>query len=291
MARGASSFVAAVGPSGAELVMHETMRSPSWALVTGASAGIGEAFARELARRGHALVLVARRRERLEALARELEATHGTRTLVVELDLARDDAVRTLHARTEAAGIAVDFIVNNAGYGVPGHLAAQAWEAHRDFIRVLMAVPVELCWRYLPAMQARGRGYVVNVASLAGLMPGSAGHTLYAASKAFLIRFSQSLALENAARGIKVTALCPGFTYSEFHDVTGARAIVSRMPGFMWMRADEVAVDGIEAALRGDVVRVCGAVNRVLAFFGKHLPDRLGLLLMKRQSKRFRVQD
>ncbi|HVF34897.1 MAG TPA: SDR family NAD(P)-dependent oxidoreductase, partial [Candidatus Saccharimonadia bacterium] len=131
----------------------------------------------------------------------------------------------------------------------------------------------------------------VNVASLAGLMPGSAGHTLYAASKSFLIKFSQSLALENAARGVSVTALCPGFTYSEFHDVTGARAIVSKMPDFMWMRADEVAVDGVDAVLRGDVVRISGAVNRAIAFFGKHLPDRLGLLLMKRQSKRFRVQD
>ncbi|HVF34331.1 MAG TPA: SDR family oxidoreductase, partial [Candidatus Saccharimonadia bacterium] len=267
--------------------MHDHTPAPGWALVTGASAGIGAAFARELARRGHALVLVARRRDRLEALARELGATHGVRTLVVALDLAREDAVAELHATTEAAGVAVEMLVNNAGYGVTGHLPAQPWVSHRDFIRVLMSAPVELCWRYVPAMQARGRGYVVNVASLAGLMPGSAGHTLYAASKSFLIKFSQSLALENAARGVHVTALCPGFTYSEFHDVTGARAIVSKMPDFMWMQADEVAADGVDAVLRGDVVRICGAVNRAIGFFGKHLPDGLGLLLMQRQSKRF----
>ena len=271
--------------------MNDPTSASPWALVTGASAGIGAAFARELARRGYSLVLVARRRDRLEALARELESGLGVRTLVVECDLARAESVAELHARTEAAGIAVEMLVNNAGYGVTGHLQAQPWERHRDFIGVLMSAPVELCWRYLPAMQARGRGHIVNVASLAGLMPGSAGHTLYAASKSFLSKFSQSLALENSPRGVNVTALCPGFTYSEFHDVTGARAIVSKMPRMMWMHADAVAADGVEAVLRGDVVRIPGAVNRVIAWFGKHLPDQLGLLLMKRQSRRFRVQD
>ncbi len=266
----------------------ETQR---WALVTGASAGIGAAFARQLARRGCALVLVARRRDRLETLARELEAAHGTRTLVVELDLARPDAGAALQERTQTEGIFVETLVNNAGYGVTGHFPAQPWETHRDFIQVLMTGLAELCHRYVPEMQRRGRGRIVNVASLAGLMPGSAGHTLYAASKAFVIKFSQSLALENAARGVHVTALCPGFTYSEFHDVTGARPIVSKLPKFMWMTADEVAAEGLDAVERGDVVFINGRVNRAIWFVGKHLPDRLGLAMMRRQSRRFRVQD
>lgn len=262
-----------------------------WALVTGASAGIGAAFARELARRGHALVLVARRRDRLEALAGELAAAHGTRTLVVDLDLARVDSVRELHERTQAEGIHVDCLVNNAGYGVGGTFPSQPWEVHRDFLQVLVTGLAEACWRYLPAMQAAGRGRIVNVASLAGLMPGSAGHTLYGAAKAFVIRFSQSLALENRARGVHVTALCPGFTRSEFHDVTGTRAIVSKMPEFMWMPAEAVAAQGLDAVERGDVVYVNGRVNRAIWFMGKHLPDRLGLALMRRQSKRFRAQE
>ena len=264
--------------------------SPRWALVTGASAGIGAAFARELAARGYALVLVARRRERLEALAAELGAAHATRTLVVELDLARTEAGRELRARTDAEGVFVEFLVNNAGYGVTGHFDSQPWEAHRDFIQVLMTSVAELCHLYLPAMQARGRGCIVNVASLAGLIPGSAGHTLYAAAKSFVIKFSQSLALENGARGVHVTAVCPGMTYTEFHDVTGARAIVSKLPRFMWMDATAVAREGVDAALRGEVVRVNGRVNRAIHFIAKHLPERLGLALMRRQSRRFRVQ-
>lgn len=261
------------------------------ALVTGASAGIGTAFARELARRGYDLVLVARRRERLEQLGAELGAAHGARCLPVAIDLALPDAPRHLFEATESAGLAVEMLVNNAGYGVPGTLTAPPWTAHRDFVEVMMTAPVALCWHYLPGMQRRGRGHVINVASLAGIMPGSAGHTLYAASKAFLIKFSQSVALENRHRGVHALALCPGFTYSEFHDVTGARALVSKMPRWMWMDADEVAREGVDAALRGEVVRVTGRVNRLLAFVGKHLPDRLALAMMARQSRRFRVAD
>ena len=262
-----------------------------WALVTGASAGIGAAFARELAASGHSLVLVARRRDRLEALAKELQDAHGTQYLVLEADLAQPEAPREIHEATTRAGVAVEVLVNNAGYGVPGSLVSQPWERHRDFMQVLMTAACELCHLYLPAMRERGHGTIINVASLAGIMPGSAGHTLYAASKAFAIRFSQSLALENEAKGIRVCAVCPGFTWSEFHDVTGARDLVSKMPRWMWMSAEDVARQGLAAAARGRVVYVPGRVNAVLAFMGKHLPDSLALPLMRRQSKRFRVSD
>lgn len=262
-----------------------------WALVTGASAGIGAEFARQLAARGYALVLTARRADRLAALARELGERHGTPTEVVALDLADPAAPEALHAHTESAGIAVEMLVNNAGYGLPGQLVSQPWQAHRDFIEVMVTAPAALAWRYLPSMRARGRGYIVNVASLAGLVPGSAGHTLYGASKAWLIKFSQSLALEGAPHGIRVSALCPGFTYSEFHDVNGARAIVSRMPKYMWMDAAPVVRAGIEAVLRGEVVCVPGRVNRFIKFLTKHLPDRMALAMTARRSRQFRVQD
>lgn len=139
-------------------------------------------------------------------------------------------------------------------------------------------------------MQRRNYGHIVNVASLAGLIPGSAGHTLYAASKAFLIKFSQSLALENAARGVKVCAVCPGFTYSEFHDVTGTRKIVSTMPKWMWLSAAEVARQGVDAVERGDIVYVTGRVNRVIKSLAKLLPDRFALRLVQKRSKNFRAQ-
>ena len=142
--------------------MSDEQRGP-WALVTGASAGIGAAFAGELA---------ARRADRLEALAAQLRDRHRTESRVIACDLADPAAPDRLFQETEAAGIAVDFLVNNAGYGVPGALTSQPWERHRDFIQVLMTAPVELCYRYLPGMRARRVGHIANIASLAGHVPG-----------------------------------------------------------------------------------------------------------------------
>ncbi len=261
------------------------------ALVTGASAGIGRAFAIELAARGHDLVLTARRRERLDELAADLQRTHGTRSHVVSMDLVDPTAPEALAASVAEAGFAIDVLINNAGYGVPGSLVSQPWPVHRDFVQVMMTAPVELCWRFLPGMRERRRGTIINVASLAGLTPGSAGHTLYGGSKAFLIRFSQSLAFENAAFGIRVSALCPGFTYSEFHDVTGTRPQVSQLPKWMWMSAADVVREGLDAAAQGRVVHVTGRPNRLIKALVEVLPDRAAEALMRRQSKRFRAAD
>lgn len=260
-------------------------------LVTGASAGIGEAFARELAARGHDLVLVARRTERLQALAEELHERHGTHAHVLPADLADPTAPRQLVDALQSLGLSVDWLVNNAGYGVPGTFDASDWPVHADFLQVLLAAPTELAWRLLPGMRERAYGRIVNVASLAGHVPGSAGHTLYAASKAYLIKFSQSLALENRHWGVHVCALCPGFTRSEFHDVTGTRALVGKLPRFMWQDAQTVAREGIDAVERGEAVHVTGRVNRAIKAMAKLMPDRLALWLSARESRRYRQLD
>jgi short-subunit dehydrogenase len=265
------------------------MPSNRRALVTGASAGIGEAFARELARRGCDLVLTARRADRLETLAKELHERHAIEAIVAPLDLARTDAPEALVAALEAQGLSIDVLVNNAGYGVPGYLEDQPWEAHAAFIQVLMTAPTELAYRLLPGMKARGYGRILNIASLAGHVPGSAGNTLYAASKSYLIKFSQSLALECAGTGVNATAVCPGFTLSEFHDVTGSRELVSKMPGFMWMDASTVARQGLDAADAGKAVYVNGRVNRAVKSLFKLMPDALALKLVQRQGRRFRT--
>lgn len=262
-----------------------------WALVTGASAGIGAAFARELASRGSSLVLTARREDRLAALAADLRARHGTRVECIAADLADPTAPSALCAEIERRRIAIDILVNNAGYGVPGSYLVPSWPTHAAFVQVMLTAPCELVYRLLPAMQRRGYGRVVNVASLAGLVPGSPGHTLYGASKAFLIKFSQSLALENLKHGVNVCAVCPGFTYSEFHDVTGTRGIVSQMPKWMWLTADEVARSGMDAVERGEIVYVTGRVNRAIKTLFKLLPDRFALRTMRKRSKNFRTQD
>ncbi|MGN2251801.1 SDR family NAD(P)-dependent oxidoreductase [Frateuria sp. GZRe12] len=260
-------------------------------LVTGASAGIGAAFARQLAARGHDLILVARRTERLHALAAELHEHRGVQAHVLPADLADPTAPRQLVDVLHEQKLQVDWLVNNAGYGVPGTFEASDWPVHADFLQVLLTAPTELAWRLLPGMRGRGYGRIVNVASLAGHVPGSAGHTLYAASKAYLIKFSQSLALENRHRGVHVCALCPGFTWSEFHDVTGTRALVGKLPRFMWQDAQAVVREGIEAVERGEAVHVTGRVNRAIKALTKLTPDRLALWLSARESRRYRQLD
>ena len=203
-------------------------------------------------------------------------------------DLAADDAAASLVEAIAARGWRVDWLVNNAGYGLPGSFEASDWNTHAAFLRVLLEVPTELTHRLLPAMRARGYGRIVNVASLAGFMPGSDGHTLYGAVKAYLILFSQSLALECRGSGINVCALCPGFTRSEFHDVTGMRASVDRMPAFMWQSAEAVVAEAIAAVEAGEAVRVTGRVNRAIKAIVGMIPDRVALWISARQSYRFR---
>jgi hypothetical protein len=268
--------------------MTSSGNGQGWALVTGASAGIGEAFARELARRGWNLVLTARRLDRLATLAGELTGQCGVRCVTIVADLADPGAPAAIFAATRSQGLDIDLLVNNAGYGVPGRFHEADWPTHRAFLEVLMVAPAALTHLYLPGMRERRRGRIANIASLAGWMPGSIGATLYAASKSYLIKFSQSLALENRPVGVTCTAVCPGFTYSEFHDVTGSRELVSKMPRAVWMSSAEVARIGVDATLAGEVVCVTGRVNRLLKFFGKHVPDRLGLWLMERRSRDFR---
>jgi hypothetical protein len=271
--------------------MNPNPQISRWALVTGASAGIGAAFARELAARSVALVLTARREDRLTTLAAELLSHYGVRTECIAADLADATAPEKLCAEIARRGIAIDILVNNAGYGVPGSFLTPTWQTHADFIQVMMTAPCELVYKLLPAMQQRGYGCIVNIASLAGFVPGSAGHTLYGASKAFLIKFSQSLALENTAHGVNVCAVCPGFTYSEFHDVTGTRGIVAKMPRWMWQSADQVARIGMVAVERGEIVCVTGRVNRAIKALMKLLPDRFALRMTQKRSKNFRAPD
>ena len=259
------------------------------ALVTGASAGIGAEFARQLAASGHALVLTARRADRLAALADELKQAHGVAADCIAADLADPHTPAALCDELSRRGLAIDVLVNNAGYGVPGSLRSQPWQVHADFIQVMITAPTELAWRLLPGMRERRYGRIVNIASLAGHVPAPAGHTLYAASKAYLIKFSQALSLENRGTGVNVCALCPGFTYSEFHDVTGSRQLVSQMPKWLWMHADRVVREGLAAVERGDAVYIPGRVNRAIKGLIKLLPDRVGMHMAVRQGKKFRV--
>jgi short-subunit dehydrogenase len=259
------------------------------ALVTGASAGIGASFARILASHGYDVALTARRADRLDKLAEEISLRFGVEALTVAADLAEPEAPGQILDHLTAHGRTVDALVNNAGYGLAGAYADTRWEDQQSFIQVMMTAPAELAHRVLPGMIHRGFGRIVNVASLAGLVPGSAGHTLYGGVKAFLVRFSQSLHMETQGSGVHVSALCPGFTYSEFHDVNGTRAQISAStPPWLWLGADEVAAAGYEAVEANRAICVPGAPNKAIAAISKLIPDDWQLALMASQSSRFR---
>ena len=257
-------------------------------LITGASAGIGAAIAREYASRGWDLALTARREEPMVALAKELKEDFGTTSHIFPLDLFQPDATADLMKRINKKGVRIDGLVNNAGYGHPGMFMQSEWEDHANFIQLMLTAPTELCHAVLPSMREEGFGRIINVASLAGHVPSSKGHTLYAAVKAYLIKFSQSLNMEYGDEGIHTSALCPGFTYSEFHDVNGTRSAMNKMPDFMWMEADECAELGVEACEMNRAIFIPGTVNKFIAILARALPDSLSSSLMARNSQKFR---
>lgn len=241
------------------------------ALVTGASSGIGVDFARELAARGANLVLVARREERLRALAEELERTHGVRTRVLAADLAKPDAPRALHDRLRGEGLAVDVLVNNAGFGVYGPFLDVAWERERQMIELDVLALVHLTKLFAADMRARGYGRVLQVASIGAFQP-SPTYAAYSAAKAFVQSFGEALACELRGTGVSVTVVSPGVTESEFLAVAGQRR--SLFQRLTVMPSAKVARIGVRALERGRPLVVPGFANALTAFSMRFLPRR-----------------
>jgi short-subunit dehydrogenase len=256
------------------------------ALITGASAGIGAAFAEVFAAEGWNLVLVARREDRLRALADRLTAASGISVTVIAADLADPRAAQRIVSKLALLGVQVDALVNNAGYGVPGAYLRSPWSRHDAMLHVMVTCIAELTYLVLPGMVERGYGRIINIASLAGLVPSPGGHTLYAATKAFVIKFSEALGHEVRAKGVYVTALCPGFTYSEFHDVTGTREQMTKLPRWLWLDAPTVARQGYDAAMAGAPLHINGRVNRTIAALVKYAPQWLVRSVEKRLGHR-----
>ena len=235
-------------------------------LITGCSTGIGRALAHEFSRRGNLVYATARNADAIADLQ-----SHGIRTAALDVDDA--GSIRAMVERLAHDGIDVDVLVNNAGYGVPGLYLNVPWAVQETMLQVMVVGVAELTRRLWPGMIERGYGRVINVASLAGLVPAPAGHTLYGATKAFLIKFSEALAQEGRPHGVHVTALCPGFTRSEFHDVTGTREQMNKLPSWFWLDADTVARIGFEAVEAGTTVCVTGRLNRAIALAVRYLPQ------------------
>jgi uncharacterized protein len=248
------------------------------ALVTGASSGIGEAFARALALRGEDLVLVARSEERLRALADELAARHHVRADVITADLSDPAAPAAIVAELAARGIEIGTLVNNAGFGSHGRFDQLDGARELDEVQVNVYAPVALAHALLPAMLARERGAIVNVASTAAFQPVPYMAT-YGATKAFVLSFSEALAEEVRARGVKVVALCPGQTSTAFFEgIDEARVGRARTP-------EQVVATALRALDRGRVVAVDGWANYALANAGRFAPRRVTAAIAARLQK------
>ncbi len=241
------------------------------ALVTGASAGIGREFSLFLAEKGHDLVLVARREERLIEVKKLVAERYGVRAMVIAEDLSHAAAPRRIADIVRASNLEVDVLINNAGYAVKGSFLDNDWATHADFLQVMVGSWIHLTHLFVPSMVRRGRGRILHVSSLASLAPEPAG-SLYAPVKSLMTSASRSLRLELLGTGVHCTALCPGFTYTEFHDVLGVREDMKKLPKYMWQEARPVVEAGWRGVERNDPVVVPGAFNRIAAFCCKLLP-------------------
>jgi hypothetical protein len=259
--------------------------SSTAALVTGASAGIGSEIARLLAERGHALVLVARRKDRLTTLAEELSDQHGVRVETISADLGKPTPRGRIPGRIEELGLQIEILVNNAGFATGGSFHEADAERELEQVRVLVEAPVALTSAFLPAMVQRGRGAILNVASTAGMqpMPYSAG---YSAAKAYVLTFSEALHQEARGHGVTVTALAPGPVETEFWQIAGwetssGKSFERAVPGTL-ISPKQAARAGVEGLERGERVVVPGLPIRAAMLASRYIPHALKLPAMER---------
>jgi hypothetical protein len=228
--------------------------------VTGASAGLGVEFARQLAARDVDLLLVARREQRLKEVAAGLA---GVDVRVFPADLADRGAPAALERFVGEQGLHVDWLINNAGSAGPDLLEERDWLRQGEFFELMMISVAQLCHRFVPPMRERGFGRVVNVASFAGRLARPAGAN-YGPAKAYLIALSEELALALRGTGVHVSALCPGFVHTDFHESAGLLEMKRRLPGFLWYDAETVVREGLAAVERGTPIQVSGRLYRFL---------------------------
>ena len=261
-----------------------TPEDNSIALITGASSGIGEQFARQLSEQGYRVVLVARRQERLDELVRELGGEQ--RAVAVAADLAQPEQRDRLAARIEELGAHVDILVNNAGFGIYQPFARAGREQELMQVRLLVEAVVDLMARYLPAMVERGHGAVINMSSTAGLqpLPYNAG---YAAAKAYVLMLTEAAQAEIKDSGVTVTAVCPGPVPSGFQEASDAGYFAERLPKFTFVSPQRVARDALRAADRGRMSVIPGGPQVRMAFGpNRRMPRWMTLPVSKRLMAR-----
>ena len=244
--------------------------SADTALITGATSGIGLAFSHRLAKDGLNLVLVSRSKDKLDALSQTLEETHKIKVYTLVVDLIQSDAVDIITSFIREKSCEIDCLINNAGFDDVGDFIQTSWQEHQGMLQAMLTAPSQLCHALIPYMQKRQRGYVINVGSISALLvikgfKRSKSRVLYGAVKAYMIEFTRALANQFDKDGIRFQALCPGLTYSEFHQRSGESDIYERAPKLFWQTADQVVAESVSHLQGSDrVVLVTGWINRLL---------------------------
>jgi short-subunit dehydrogenase len=236
----------------------------SWALVTGATSGIGESFTRLLAQNNYNIVLVARDLPRLQERAEQLQAKFKVQTDIIQADLATDSGCGVVEQYI--ANNQIDVLINNAGFGINKAFTLSQLEAEQQLLDVLVRTPMRLMHVALPQMKQRNKGVVINVSSVASFIAGGT----YSASKSYLTVLSESLHTELAGTNVKISALCPGFTRTEFHQ--RGRMSMKGLPSFLWLDADELVAKAWSDTLKGEAVSIPGWQYQLLVFVIKRLP-------------------
>jgi hypothetical protein len=253
----------------------------SWALVTGATVGIGESFTRLLAQNGYNIVLVARDLPRLQERANALESTFGVLTTVIQADLATNAGCKTIE--DFIANNQIDVLINNAGFGINKAFTMSQLDAEQQLLDVLVRTPMRLMHVALPGMKERNKGVIINVSSVAGWIAGGT----YSASKSYLTVLSESLHTELSSTNVKVSALCPGFTRTEFHQ--RGRMSMKGLPAFMWLNSDKVVATAWKDAVGGKAVSVPGWQYQLLTFVMRNAPRpmvrKIGMNVRVKQRK------
>ena len=253
----------------------------SWALVTGATAGIGESFTRLLAENNYNLVLVARDVSRLQERASQLQSQFNVQTHIIQADLSTDAGCAAVEQYITSNQI--DVLINNAGFGINKAFTMSELKAEQEMFDVLVRTPMRLMHGVLPGMKQRNKGVVINVSSVAGYIAGGS----YSAAKSYLTVISESLHTELADTNIKVSALCPGFTRTEFHQ--RGRMSMKGLPNFMWLNSDKLVAKAWSDALKGKAVSIPGWQYQILVFVIQSLPRsiirKVGMNLRAKQRK------
>lgn len=253
----------------------------SRALVTGATAGLGAEFARQLAAGGSDLVLVARDQGRLDGTAKTLEEQHGVNVEVLSADLSTVDGCDRVGERIVSTTRPLDTLVNNAGIGTYRLFGGAELDLEELMLDLNVRAVLRLSHAAVRAMTGRGTGQIINVSSVAGFVP-RGGNVTYSASKAWVTMFSEALAIQLADTGVHVTAVCPGFTHTEFHE--RAAADMSKVPDWMWLDATDVVAQGLADARKGKPVSVPSVKYKALTGAARHVPRPLLRRVMRRRG-------